>query len=152
MRDCIRIYIDSGTDSREDPQAKAFIAQIVENGWTMAKIDVDDARDPSRFDRVNWIANNAEIDHMLDKVAFMRESLPKTIGLAVDMHGRYDLPTAKRFEKEVEPFKLVWLEEPVPRITSMPCAMSANPRTRPFVAARTFTCDRVSGSCSRKRP
>jgi galactonate dehydratase len=109
-----RVYIDSGTDSRDDPQAKTFIAQIVENGWTMAKIDVDDARDPSRFDRVNWTANNAEMDHMIDKVAFMRESLPKKIELAVDMHGRYDLPTAKRFAKEVEPFKLVWLEEPVP--------------------------------------
>jgi len=114
MRDRIRVYIDSGTDSRDDPQAKTFIAQIVENGWTMAKTDVDDARDPSRFDRVNRTANNAEIDRMLDKVAFMRESLPKTIELAVDMHGRYDLPTAKRFAKEVEPFKLVWLEEPVP--------------------------------------
>ena len=49
----------------------------------MAKIDVDDARDPSRFDRVNWTANNAEIDHMVDKVAFMREMLPKNIELAV---------------------------------------------------------------------
>ena len=114
MRDRIRVYIDSGTDNRNDPQARAFIAQIVENGWGMAKIDVDDARDPSRFDRVNWTANNAEIDHMVDKVAFLRESLPKDIELAVDMHGRYDLPTAKRFAKEVEPFKLVWLEEPVP--------------------------------------
>jgi galactonate dehydratase len=114
MRDRIRVYIDSGTDSRDDPNAKPFIAQIVENGWTMAKIDVDDARDPARFDRVNWTANNTEIDHMIDKVAFIRESLPKTIDLAVDMHGRYDLPTAKRFAKEVEPFKLVWLEEPVP--------------------------------------
>lgn len=114
MRDRIRVYIDSGTDSRDDPQAQAFIAQIVENGWTMAKIDVDDARDPSRFDRVNWTANNAEIDHMIDKVAFMRESLPKTIELAADMHGRFDLPTAKRCAKEMEPFKLVWLEEPVP--------------------------------------
>jgi galactonate dehydratase len=114
MRDRIRVYIDSGTDNRNDPQARAFIALIVENGWGMAKIDVDDARDPSRFDRVNWTANNAEIDHMVDKVAFLRESLPKDIELAVDMHGRYDLPTAKRFAKEVEPFKLVWLEEPVP--------------------------------------
>ena len=114
VRDRIRVYIDSGTDSRNDPQAKAFISQIVENGWTMAKVDVDDARDPSRFDRVNWTANNAEIDHMLDKVAFMRESLPKSIELAADMHARYDLPTAKRFAKEAEPFKLVWLEEPVP--------------------------------------
>ena len=100
MRDRIRIYCDSGTDSRNDPQAKAFIAQIVDNGFTMAKIDIDDARDPARFDRVNWTANNAEIDHMVDKVAFMRESLPKTIELAVDMHGRYDLGTAKRVAKE----------------------------------------------------
>lgn len=114
MRDRIRVYIDSGTDSRDDPNSKPFIAQIVENGWTMAKIDVDNARDPSRFDRVNWTANNAEISHMVDKIAFMREVLPKTIELAVDMHGRYDVPTAKRFAKEVEPFNLVWLEEPVP--------------------------------------
>ena len=114
MRDRIRVYIDSGTNNRNDPNAQAFIAQIVENGWTMAKIDVDDARDPARFDRVNWTANNAEIEHMIDKVAFIRESLPKSIELAADMHGRYDLPTAKRFAREVEPFKLVWLEEAVP--------------------------------------
>lgn len=114
MRDRIRVYIDSAVESRNDPQSKPFVAKIVEEGWTMAKIDVDDARDPSRFDRVNWTANNAEIDHMLDKVAFMRETLPKSVELAVDMHARYDLPTAKRFAKEVEPFKLVWLEEPVP--------------------------------------
>jgi len=114
MRDRIRVYIDSGTDSRDDPQAQMFISQIIDNGWTMAKIDVDDARDPARFDRVNWTANNTEIDHMLDKIKFMREALPKRIELAVDMHGRYDLPTAKRFAKEAEPFKLVWLEEPVP--------------------------------------
>jgi galactonate dehydratase len=70
--------------------------------------------DPARFDRVNWTANNAEIDHMVDKVKFMRESLPKNVELAVDMHGRYDLGTAKRVAKELEPFRLVWLEEPVP--------------------------------------
>jgi galactonate dehydratase len=114
MRDKIRVYIDSAVESRDDPQSKPFIARIIEEGWTMAKIDVDDARDPARFDRVNWTANNIEIDHMLDKVAFMRESLPKNIELAVDMHARFDLPTAKRFAKEVEPFKLRWLEEPVP--------------------------------------
>jgi galactonate dehydratase len=114
MRDKIRVYIDSAVESRDDPQSKPFIARIVEEGWTMAKIDVDDARDPARFDRVNWTANNIEMDHMLDKIAFMRETLPKNIELAVDMHARYDLPTAKRFAKETEPFKLVWLEEPVP--------------------------------------
>jgi len=47
-------------------------------------------------------------------VAFMREAIGKSIDLPVDMHGRYDAATAKRVAKEVEPFKLLWLEEPVP--------------------------------------
>jgi galactonate dehydratase len=114
MRDRIRIYCDSGTDNRDDPKAKEFIAQIIDMGFTAAKIDIDNGNDPARFDRVNWTANNAEIEHMIDKVAFMRESLPKRIDLAVDMHGRYDVGTAKRMAKELEPFKLMWLEEPVP--------------------------------------
>jgi galactonate dehydratase len=114
LRDRIRVYCDCGTNDRKDPQAKAYIDQVIENNFTMTKIDIDEAMDPSRFDRVNWTANNAEIDHMVDKVKFMREALPKEIELAVDMHGRYDLGTAKRVAKELEPFRLVWLEEPVP--------------------------------------
>ena len=113
-RDRIRVYCDSGAEDRNDPKAKEFIAQIIDLGFTAAKIDIDNGNDPDRFDKVNWTANNAEIDHMVDKVAFMRESLPKRIDLAVDMHGRYDLGTAKRMAKELEPFKLLWLEEPVP--------------------------------------
>ena len=49
-----------------------------------------------------------------ERVRAMRESLPKEIELAVDMHGRYDLGTGKRVAKELEPFRLTWLEEPVP--------------------------------------
>jgi galactonate dehydratase len=114
MRDKIRIYCDSGTDNRNDPQAKEFIAQIIENGFTAAKIDIDNLRDPMRWDPVNLTLSNGEIDNMLDKVAFMRESLPKRTDLAVDMHGRFDLGSAKRVAKELESFKLLWLEEPVP--------------------------------------
>ncbi|RPI23735.1 MAG: mandelate racemase/muconate lactonizing enzyme family protein [Acidobacteria bacterium] len=114
MRDQVRIYCDSATNNRNDPKAKEWIAQIIDLGFTAAKIDIDDGRDPARFDRVNWTANNAEIDHMIDKVAFMRESLPAGIDLAVDMHGRYDLGTAKRVARLLEPFRLLWLEEPVP--------------------------------------
>ena len=83
-------------------------------GFTAAKIDIDDAMDPARMDRVNWTASNGEIDHMVAKVAFTRGSIPKNIDLAVDMHGRYDAITGKRVAKELEPFKLMWLEEPVP--------------------------------------
>ena len=113
-RDRIRVYCDSQTNSPDDPQAKEKIAQINQLGFTAAKIDIDDGRDPMRWDPVNWTASNAEIDNMLKKIRFMRESLPPRTDLAVDMHGRYDMTTGKRLAKEAEPFKLLFLEEPVP--------------------------------------
>jgi len=93
---------------------KERIRQIRDLGFTAAKIDIDDADDPARFDRVNWTASNGEIDHMVAKVAFTRELYPKNFDLAVDMHARYDVGTGKRVAREVEPFKLMFLEEPVP--------------------------------------
>jgi galactonate dehydratase len=51
---------------------------------------------------------------MLKKIRFVRESFPARVDLAVDMHGRYDMTTGRRMAKEVEPFRLLFLEEPVP--------------------------------------
>jgi len=116
VRDRVRVYCDSG--AREmipgDERSKERIKQIQDMGFTAAKMDIDDAMDPSRFDRVNWTASNAEINHMIEKVKFTRELYPKDVELAVDMHARYDATTGKRVARELEPFKLMWLEEPVP--------------------------------------
>jgi galactonate dehydratase len=116
VRDRVRVYCDSG--SREmvpgDERSKERIKQIQDMGFTAVKIDIDNAMDPARFDRVNWTASNGEIDHMLAVIAFTRENYAKNVDLAVDMHGRYDATTGKRVAKEVEKFKLLWLEEPVP--------------------------------------
>jgi galactonate dehydratase len=116
VRDRVRVYCDSGAARMVpgDERSLARIQQIQKMGFTATKIDIDDAADPARFDRVNWTASNGEIDHMLAKIAFTRENYPKNIDLAVDMHGRYDATTGKRVAKEVEKFKLLWLEEPVP--------------------------------------
>jgi galactonate dehydratase len=51
---------------------------------------------------------------MVEKVQFTRGLYSKNFDLAVDMHARYDATTGKRVAKELEPFKLMWLEEPVP--------------------------------------
>ncbi len=114
MRDRIRLYCDSQTSSPDDPRAKEKLQQIRDLGFTAVKIDIDDATDPMRWDRVNWTASNAEVDNMVKKVAFMRESLDKRVDLAADMHGRYDVVSAKRVAAALEPFRLLWLEEPVP--------------------------------------
>ena len=114
FRDKIRIYCDSDMDDPLGPESDKKLPWIKEQGFTAMKIDLDEATDPNRFDRVNWTANNAEVDRMVRWVRHVRESIPKEMELACDMHGRYDAGTAKRVAKELEPFRLLWLEEPVP--------------------------------------
>jgi galactonate dehydratase len=110
----VRVYCDSQTEDPNDPEAPAKLQRIRDLEFTAIKIDVDEADDPLRWDRVNWTASNGEIDHMVRKVQFVREAFDKRVDLAVDMHGRYDATTGKRVAKALEPFNLLWLEEPVP--------------------------------------
>ena len=51
---------------------------------------------------------------MVERVAAVREAVGPKIDLAIDMHGRYDTPSGIRVARAMEPFKLLWLEEPVP--------------------------------------
>ncbi len=114
FRDRIRIYCDSDMEDPLSKEAERKLAWIQSNGFTAMKIDLDEARDPARFDAVNWTASNGEIDRMVSWVRHTRESIPKEMDLAADMHGRYDAPTGKRVASAVEPYRLLWLEEPVP--------------------------------------
>jgi galactonate dehydratase len=115
FRNSVRIYCDSDMEGSPISEANDKKLEWIKNqGFTAMKIDLDDARDPARFDAVNWTASNGEIDRMVNEVAHVRERIPKSMDLACDMHGRYDAPTGKRVAKAVEPFRLLWLEEPVP--------------------------------------
>lgn len=114
FRDQVRIYLDTDMKDNMGAEAERKLGFAKEKGFTVAKIDIDEAADPNRFDRFNRTANNAEMDRMLREVQHVREKLDPSIELAVDMHAFYDAPTAKRVAKELEPFRLLWLEEPVP--------------------------------------
>ena len=114
FRDKVRIYCDSDMEDPLGPASDKKLPWIKDQGFTAMKIDLDDATDPHRFDRVNWTANNAEVDRMVSWVKHVRESIPREMELACDMHGRYDAATAKQVAKELEPFRLLWLEEVVP--------------------------------------
>lgn len=114
FRDKIRIYCDSDMDVPIGEESDRKLPWIKAQGFTAMKIDLDQATDPARFDQVNWTASNGEIDRMVKWVAYVRESIPAEMDLACDMHGRYDAPTGKKAAKALEPFRLMWLEEPVP--------------------------------------
>jgi len=114
FRDKVRIYCDSDMEVPIGEEADRKLPWIKAQGFTAMKIDLDDARDPARFDAVNFTASNGEIDRMVKWVSHVREAIPADMDLACDMHGRYDAPTGKRVAKALEPFRLMWLEEPVP--------------------------------------
>jgi galactonate dehydratase len=114
FRDKVRIYCDSDMEVPIGEEADRKLPWIKAQGFTAMKIDLDDARDPARFDAVNFTASNGEIDRMVKWVSHVREAIPVNMDLACDMHGRYDAPTGKKVAKALEPFRLMWLEEPVP--------------------------------------
>ncbi|HEV2484923.1 MAG TPA: mandelate racemase/muconate lactonizing enzyme family protein [Terracidiphilus sp.] len=114
FRDKVQIYCDSDMEVPIGPEADRKLPWIKEQGFKVMKIDLDDAMDPARWDRVNWTASNGEIDRMVKWVSHVHDNIPADMALACDMHGRYDAPTGKKVAKALEPFRLLWLEEPVP--------------------------------------
>jgi len=44
----------------------------------------------------------------------IREAIGPHLDLAIDLHGRYDGSAGMKLAHELEPFNLLWLEEPVP--------------------------------------
>ena len=49
----------------------------------------------------------------VETIATVREAVGPHIGIGVDFHGRVHKPMAKVLAKELEPFKLMFIEEPV---------------------------------------
>ncbi|MGH7920234.1 MAG: mandelate racemase/muconate lactonizing enzyme family protein [Candidatus Dormibacteraceae bacterium] len=117
FRDRVRLYADCGRgdDESGSPEGCAARARrVVAEGFTAIKFDIDNVRHPDRFDRANYTANAKEIRSMVERVQAVREAIGPDLDLCIDLHARYDVPTACRIAWELEPFKLLWLEEPVP--------------------------------------
>jgi galactonate dehydratase len=115
FRDRIRLYCDSHAGKAFDPASYAQRArEVVALGFDALKFDVDEREAGFRTDAWNWHAAPGEIDWMVERVAAVREAVGPGIDLAIDMHGRYDIASGIAVAKAMEPFRLLWLEEPVP--------------------------------------
>ena len=96
------------------PEAFARHAtDVVKQGFTAIKFDIDFPT-PTRYDFVDRSISPAELRGIIDAVAAVREAIGPDVDLAIDCHARYNVADALRIAYEVEPFKLMWLEDPVP--------------------------------------
>jgi galactonate dehydratase len=132
----------------DSPEGRAHFARVahaaLDRGFTALKFDVDDVFSTLRVDDWNRSLSLAQIDRMVGQVAAIREAIGDHVDLAIDMHARFDVPSAIRAAKSLESFDLMWLEEPVPpenlaalaevrRSTSVPICAGENLYTRyPF--------------------
>lgn len=82
-------------------------------GFTALKFDLDvpGAHGPDTYNRV---LSNRAIDHMVASIGAVYEAVGADIDIAVDCHWRFNASDVVKVARELEPFRLMWLEDPVP--------------------------------------
>jgi galactonate dehydratase len=103
LRDRIRVYSWIGGDRPADTARAAKGA--VERGFTAVKMNATE--------ELQFVDSHARVDATLANVAAVREAVGPSVGIGLDFHGRVHRPMAKVLMRELEPFKLMFIEEPV---------------------------------------
>lgn len=103
LRDRIKVYSWIGGD-RPDEVAQGA-RDVVANGFMALKMN--------GTEELQIVDSHDKIDATVERVARVREAVGPNIGIAVDFHGRVHRPMARVLVKELEPYRLMFIEEPV---------------------------------------
>ena len=103
VRDRIRVYSWIGGDRPAETAAAAKAA--VERGFTAVKMN--------GTEELQFIDTHDKVERCLQNVAAVREAVGPNVGIGVDFHGRVHKPMAKVLIKELAPYNLMFIEEPV---------------------------------------
>lgn len=96
-----------------DPAAYAARARnAVALGFDAMKFDLDAGAAPQEGQLRALTAD--EIDQMAARIGAARGAVGPAVDIAVDCHWRYSLADVVRIARALEPFNLLWLEDPVP--------------------------------------
>jgi L-alanine-DL-glutamate epimerase-like enolase superfamily enzyme len=90
-------------------RAQAMVAQ----GYTALKFDLD-VPGTQGSDAYNRCLTNPAIDRMVALVGEVRDAVGYDVDVAVDCHWRYSVSDVVKVAQALEPFRLLWLEDPVP--------------------------------------
>jgi len=132
FRNRIRIYADSHAESLRDIdtwQERAL--QVRERGFDAIKFDLDTLAPELQLDTYNRTLTNRAIRRMVDIVRAVREVLGPDVELALDCHWSYNVTDAIRLAQALEPFSLLWQEDPTPpenvEAMAQVCAATSTP-------------------------
>jgi L-alanine-DL-glutamate epimerase-like enolase superfamily enzyme len=108
-------YYDGKSDdipsSPEDYRRQALKKRS--EGFTALKFDLD-VPGTENSDPYNRGLTNRGIDHIVKLIGAVYEAVGEDTDIAVDCHWRYNASDVIKVARELEPFRLMWLEDPVP--------------------------------------
>ncbi|NOU69750.1 galactonate dehydratase [Paenibacillus sp. LMG 31461] len=102
-RDRTRVYSWIGGDRPSDVGESA--KQQVKAGFTAVKMNATE--------ELHYIDSIRKVDEAIARIAAVREAIGKDIGIGIDFHGRVHKSMAKIIVKELEPYRPMFIEEPV---------------------------------------
>jgi D-xylonate dehydratase len=114
-RDEVRVYCDLHTENEADPQACAAEAERVVStlGYDAIKFDLDVPSGHEK-DRANRHLRGPEIDHKVEIVEVVTETVGDRADVAFDCHWSFTGGSAKRLAEALEEYDVWWLEDPIP--------------------------------------
>jgi L-alanine-DL-glutamate epimerase-like enolase superfamily enzyme len=110
-----RDYFD-GADEESFSTPDEYRGRAIEKraeGFTALKFDLD-VPGTHGSDPHNRVLSNRAIDHMVGLIGAVHDAVGKDTDIAVDCHWRYNASDAVKVARALEPFRLLWLEDPVP--------------------------------------
>jgi galactonate dehydratase len=102
-RDRTRVYSWIGGDRPSDVVRAA--KQQIEAGFTAIKMNATE--------EMHYIDSLGKVDEAIARIAAVREAVGKEVGIGIDFHGRIHKSMAKILVKELEPYRPMFIEEPV---------------------------------------
>lgn len=102
-RDKMKVYSWIGGDRPAEVGEAA--RKMVEQGFLAVKMNATE--------ELQYIDSYEKIDAAIARIATVREAVGPGIGIGIDFHGRVHKPMAKILAKEMEPFRPMFIEEPV---------------------------------------
>jgi galactonate dehydratase len=103
VRDRIQVYCWIGGDTLSDVASEAVLKY--EQGYRAIKMN--------GTQELKWIDSHARLEETVARVDAIRQALGGKMDIAVDFHGRVHKAMARTLMKELEPYQLLFVEEPV---------------------------------------
>lgn len=103
LRERIRVYAWIGGDRPADAVAGA--KEVAACGFSAVKMN--------GTEELQFVDSHAAIDAVVERVGAVRQAMGPGFGIAVDFHGRVHRPMAKVLARELDSFKLMFIEEPL---------------------------------------